>query len=361
MRTIRLSWGQLRTPLALAAAMLLVGGALAWLSGLFVAKIEPGTADGAVRRLADQQVDEVHEVTKEYFDEAVGTLRSATRTVISAKVMATIEDITVKAGDRVEQGAVLVRLDRKELEARLEQARGALAAAEATLSQARSDYERYAALRRTNVRAISQQEFDAAHSRVLVAEADKARIDSAVHEAAVQLSYATIEAPQEGTVVDRLAEPGDTARPGEPLLVLYDVRTLRIEAPVPESLAVRLSIGQTLGVHVDALNRDIEATVSEIVPQAEAASRTFLVKASLADVEGMYEGMFARLLIPAGSRRHLCLATSAVETVGQLEFVEVVRDDGTIERRLVKTGRVGIPGRVEVLSGVRAGERVVIR
>jgi hypothetical protein len=70
--------------------------------------------------------------------------------------------------------------------------------------------------------------------------------------------------------------------------------------------------------------------------------------------------MFGRLLIPAGERRHLCLNTDALIEVGQLEFVDVVLPDGNIERRLVKTGQLGMPGRQEVLSGVEAGERVLI-
>ena len=75
----------------------------------------------------------------------------------------------------------------------------------------------------------------------------------------------------------------------------------------------------------------------------------------------LYEGMFGRLLIPAGQRRHLCLATDAIQQIGQLEFVNVVRPDQTLERRLIKTGRLGMPGRVEVLSGLSAGETVVLQ
>jgi membrane fusion protein, multidrug efflux system len=71
--------------------------------------------------------------------------------------------------------------------------------------------------------------------------------------------------------------------------------------------------------------------------------------------------MFGRLLIPAGQRRHLCLTTAAIQEVGQLQFVEVVRGDQTLDRRMIRVGRLGMPGRVEVLSGLRAGERVVCR
>ena len=89
-----------------------------------------------------------------------------------------------------------------------------------------------------------------------------------------------------------------------------------------------------------------------LVPSAFAAA---------ARLPGMTEGMFGRLLIPAGERRHLCLPTAAIEHIGQLEMVDVVKPDGTIERRQVKTGRLGMKDRVEVLSGVRAGEQVLLK
>jgi hypothetical protein len=70
--------------------------------------------------------------------------------------------------------------------------------------------------------------------------------------------------------------------------------------------------------------------------------------------------MFGRLLIPAGERRHLCLNSDAVVRIGQLEFVDVVAEDGSIQRRLIKSGNLGVPGRQEVLSGVDVGEQVIL-
>ena len=191
--------------------------------------------------------------------------------------------------------------------------------------------------------------------------AEEARAAETVREAEVLLSYTVIRAAKNGRIVDRSAEPGDVAQPGIPILVLYDATSLRLEAPVMEHLAVKLQIGETLNVYIDALQREFQATVDEIVPQADAPSRSFLVKASLPKSEDLYEGMFGRLRIPAGERRHLCLATDAVVRIGQLEFVDVVLPDGTIERRLIKTGTLGMPGRQEVLSGVQAGEKVLLQ
>ncbi len=332
---------------------------IAWLSGAFEKKIAPHTPTVQRPRLTDQPTDVVHEVTKDYIEEAVGTLKAASRTVISAKVLARIEEISVSAGDQVSPGAILIRLDSKDLEARLKQAEQSLIAATATRTQAEASYARNRRLLEQD--AVSQAEFDEATRHFDVSRANELRAEQAVHEAQIMLSYATIEAPKGGRVVDRFAEPGDTARPGEPILVLYDATSLRLEAPVLEHLAVKLRAGDRLNVYIDALEREVESTIDEIVPQADAPSRSLLVKASIPRSDDLFEGMFGRLRIPAGERRHLCLATDALHQVGQLEFVEVVNDDGQIEKRFIKTGRLGMPGRIEVLSGLKAGERVVIR
>jgi RND family efflux transporter MFP subunit len=332
---------------------------IAWISGVFVEKIPPGESQPVVRQLGAQPTDVVHEVTKEYIAEAVGTLKAASRSEISAKVLATIQEIRVSAGDFVNEGDLLVVLNTRELDARLNQSREALSAANAAEREAASDFARIESLLTAN--AISRQEFDAAERKLSVARADQRRAQQAVNEAEVLLSYSQIRAPKDGRIVDRFAEPGDTAQPGKPILTLYDVQTLRLETPVLESLAVKLSVGQNLTVRVDSIDQTFTATVDEIVPQADAASRSFLVKANLPRSENLYEGMYGRLQIPAGTRRHLCLATDSIRRIGQLEFVDVVMPDDSLQRRMIKTGRLGMPGRVEVLSGVRAGERVVLR
>ncbi len=331
---------------------------IAWLSGMFEEKVLPGWSQRGTQVLADQPTDIVHEVTKEQIEEAVGTLKASSRTVVSSKVLATIDSIGVSAGDEVVEGQTLVQLDGKEYQTRLDQAKQALQAATARLEQARKQYDRVQSLIRQNAASPADQDMAIRDQQVALAE--ESRAQQAVSEAAVMLSYTTIIASKSGRIVDRFAESGDIAQPGSPILVLYDATSLRLETPVMEHSAVKLRLGDKLQVHIDALDREFSGVVDEIVPQADAPSRSFLVKVSLPKSNDLYEGMFGRLRIPTGERRHLCLATDAVVRVGQLEFVDVVLDDGTIERRLIKSGQLGMPGRGEVLSGLKAGERVVL-
>lgn len=332
---------------------------IAWLSGMFEEKVASDWEERGVRRHTSEPTTEVHEVVKPYVEEAVGTLKASSRTIVASKVLATIDKIYVKAGDQVSKGQPLIDLDAKEYQARLSQAKQGLAAATANREDAEKEFQRAETLKKKNV--ITKSEYDRATRELQVAQAEELRAKQQVSEAEILLSYTKIKAVRSGRIVDRLAEPGDIANPGTPLLVLYDATSLRLEAPVMERLAVKLKPGDELKVYVDALNKTFDATIDEIVPQADAPSRSFLVKASLPRSEDLYEGMFGRLLIPAGSRKHLCLDMDAIDHIGQLEFVEVVKPDGTLERRYIKTGQVGLPGRQEVLSGLQAGDQVILR
>jgi membrane fusion protein, multidrug efflux system len=328
-----------------------------WIAGVFTPKIGPGHEPVTAERLAEHdRTDQVHEVVKPYFEEALGSVKAADRTEISSRILAPIGEITVAAGQTVKAGDPLIRLDPREIQARLFQAQAGVTAAEATLKKTETDFERYGRLLES--RAVSRSEFERIQTERNVAHARLRQAKESLIEAEVMLSYTIIKAPKAGLVVDRLAEPGDTARQGIPLLVLYDPASLRLEVPVPESLAVRLKKGDKFTVRFDALDREVTAMVDEIVPQAEVGSRSLLVKAALPETAGLFEGMFGRIQIPSGQRRHLCLSVDAIRRVGQLEYVDVVKEDNVLERRMIKTGRLGMPGKVEVLSGVEAGETV---
>lgn len=352
----------LKTVLPIVVGMALLVLVVAWMVGMFDKKIEPGREPSAARRFDESKDDDyqVSEVKKQYITEAVGTLKSSQRTEISSRVMAPINQILVVAGQTVAEGDTLVELDRRAMETRLSQSRASLVASEAALQRAENDYRRDTELIKKKV--ISQAQMDESTSNAHVARANLNLAKQAVSEAVVMLSYTTIKAPKAGMIVDRLAQPGDMARPGEPLLILYDPTTLRLEVPVMEEMAIKLKTGDELIVQIDALNnRRFKAVVDEIVPQAEAASRSFLVKVKLPSTKELFEGMFGRLLIPLGTRRHLCLHADAIQTIGQLTFVEVIEPDGTLDRRFIKVGRYGDADHREVLSGLKAGERVLMR
>ncbi|NIO03938.1 MAG: efflux RND transporter periplasmic adaptor subunit [Proteobacteria bacterium] len=338
--------------------LVLLGGIMAYLAGFFETKIsidsgsvEPSEADGWVHTVV---------VTKEpVVEEVAGTTRAKIETVISPLITATISSISVRSGDKVKRGDVLLKLDSRELEARVDQAHQAVIAAQATLAKGEKDFERLQRIFKSDPGAVSKAQLDQTQAVLRTAQADLLRTRRREDEAKTALSYSTILAPISGRVVERYADPGDTAQQGVPLLRMYDPVTLRLEANVRESLASKLEKGQSLTVRVDALDTQLAAVVDEIVPSADPGSRTFLVRVTLTDESRLYPGMFGRLLIPIGQREKIYIPVDAVTHVGQLHFVMVKTKEGPV-RRYVRLGARTRDDRVEVISGLAPGEDIKV-
>ena len=249
-----------------------------------------------------------------------------------------------------------MRLDDSDLKARLNQATAAVDAAQAAHDQAKIELERVRRLFEQN--AASRIELDRVNADFRSSEAGLQRARELVAEAQVTLDYATNRSPIDGTVVDKRVESGDTVSPGQILLSLYDPHRMQLVASVRESLAHELKTGENILVEVDALQLRCEGLISEIVPEAEAASRAFQVKVTGPCPPGVYPGMFGRLIIPLREETVLVVPKTAVRQVGQLRVVDAVHGDRLV-RRAVTLGR-DFGERVEVLSGLRAGEQVAL-
>jgi RND family efflux transporter MFP subunit len=339
--------------------VLVLGFAVTWLSGGCEDRVAPGQleAEGAAAQGRAVPVEETNEPAVEW---SSGQLASARHTAVSSRVLARIEEVRVRAGSRVAEGDLLVVLEAGDLAARVAGAEQAVRSAQARLALARSEFTRAEELLREGVG--TRQRLDQAAAELRAAEAGASGLGESLTEARTTRSFTEIRAPVSGRVVDRLAEPGDVAVPGAPLLRIYDPSVLRIEAPVRESLAVGLRVGQRLRLDVPALgDAALEGEIDELVPFAEPGARSVLVKVRLpGGDERLFAGMFARVAVPAGERRRLLVPAAAVERIGQLEFVDVLGEGGARERRVVTTGEPATGGRVEILSGLRAGERVLV-
>jgi len=349
----------MRRIVELAGGGLVVAGAVAWLSGACGERIEPLDRETSGLTVAEgAAIAVVEAVHGPVVEAASGTVASARQTTVSSKILARIVSLPVSAGSVVQRGDLLVALESRDLEARLREAREELRAAQAKLELAQRENARIEELFRTQV--ASRQQLDQVQSALHVARAGVEAAQQRVADAEVARSYAEIRSPVSGRVVDRLAEPGDTAAPGAPLLRIYDPGALRLEAPVRETLAVELAPGQALSVSIEALGVDLDGVIDEIVPFAEPGARTLLVKVRLPPEPRLYAGMFGRAMIPAGDQTRLLIPAAAVTRVGQLEFVSVVGGGEHLERRMVTTGPAAPGERVEVLSGLAPGERVAL-
>ena len=344
--------------LGIVVALVLLAGIMAYLAGFFKEKI-PADFSGVVPASGSAQAVVVQAETQTLIEQAAGTLRAKVETVISPVITATISSVAVWAGDEVRAGDVLVTLDARELQARADQARQAVVAGRARLTQSEKDLVRVRRIMKADAGAVSKAEQDRVQTALSTARAELVRLQRQHDEARTALSYSKLTAPIAGRIVERLADPGDTARSGQPLLRMYDPNTLRLEASVRESVASKLSKGQALTAEIDALGKKYPVQVDEIVPSADPGSRSFLVKVSLADSAGLYPGMFGRLMIPTGQAEKVIIPAEAVTRVGQLDFVIVKTDQGPV-RRYVRLGERSPDNRVEVISGLSPGDQIFL-
>jgi multidrug resistance efflux pump len=331
--------------------------------------------------------------------EAVGTVASKTTSPLASRIMGQVTAVRVREGDHVRAGQVLVEIEARDVAANVARAKAsvaeaeqslveidraveaavqALAAAAANRDLAKVTYERYAKL--VEARAVSRQEFDEVEARYKVAAAELeratanvemqrarrsqtlARIEQARAEsqgANVTLGYATIVAPADGIVVAKAAEVGMMAQPGVPLLTIENPSTYRLEASVEESRTARVELGAEVPVRIDALGGvDITGSVAEIMPAADPASRSVVVKIDLPATRGLRSGQYGVAAFPAGERVVTAVPRGALVERGQLAAVFVVDDSNVARLRFVTTGeRSG--DLVEILSGLDEGQRFV--
>lgn len=349
----------MKTPLkiiAITLAALLLTGLVAWLAGTFQDKVAPGMVDLPATPSAGTAYT-VTSVTEDMTETATGTINARDETSVSARILASIQAIPVRAGDAVKQGDILAQLDDREFKARAEQANQALAAAGAALEETSTDHQRIKALFEKQV--ASRAEFDRVNAALKSRRADYQRNRQLLEEATTALSFTSILSPIDGKVIERFADPGDTATPGMPLIKIYNPKLLRLDAQVRESLAAGIQIGDTLAAVIDAVHKQLPVTVDEIVPSADPGSRSVTVKGLLPTNASLYPGMFGRLLIPTGKANRIYIPAAAISRMGQLEFVQVT-ENSRPARRYIRSSGENAQGQIEVVSGLRAGETILL-
>lgn len=307
-----------------------------------------------------QSVDSLLPVTG-----AVHARQSAT---ISAQVMGRIERVLVHEGDSVRAGQTLVILESAGLRSSVAQAQAGLQAAEHAQTAAHSQSELAAStlarFRQLQAqRSVSPQEIDEVSRRAEAAraqyEAAQAQTDAARAQAAgarTMLGYSRLTAPFAGVVTARMADPGTLAAPGLPLLQIDQAGPLELQVSVDESALSAVHRGAQLPVAI--AGRQSTGKVTEILPAAEAASHSFLVKVALPPAPLIRAGMYGSASLSTGRRQAILAPRSAIVDRGSLQCAYVLDARGIAQLRYLTLGAVQ-GAQVEVLSGLSAQEKLV--
>jgi len=288
-----------------------------------------------------------------------GSLTPLNEATVKAKVAGELVAVTVREGESVKQGQVLARIDLTEVGARVAGRQADVEAAKAQLVWAEKNRNTQKAL--LEKQFISQNAFDNIQSTYDVAVAKRRAAEADLVVAQKSLGDAVLLAPFSGVVSQRHAQPGERVALDAKVVSIVDLSRLQLEASVPPTAIGQVRIGQTMNFRVEGFGeREFAGRIERINPAASAGSRSISVYAVIDNPEGVLRsGMFAQgALTLSRIDNALAAPASAVrEEIGQT-FVYAI-EGGVIRRKNVKVGAPGADGRVQVLEGLAAGDRIV--
>jgi RND family efflux transporter MFP subunit len=300
---------------------------------------------------------EVREVDLTTSAEAV--VEAVRQSTVSAQVSGRIVDIRFDVGDRVEKGAVILRIDERAASQAVAASEAQVREAEAALVNARSNYERTKQL--VAQKFVSQAALDKAEADFKAAESRMKANLAGAGAAATERSFTTIVAPYSGIVYARHVQLGEMAAPGKPLLTGFDPSSLRVVATVASAQVAAIQAGARARIEVPSLDRWVEVKTVTVVPSADPRTHTTQVRLDLPDdAKGLLPGVFARAHFVTGKAPRLMVPRAAVLQRSEVTAVYVIDDKGAPRLRQVRLGTATDEKSIEVLAGLKPGEKVAI-
>jgi RND family efflux transporter MFP subunit len=288
-----------------------------------------------------------------------GSLEALQDGVVSPKVPGRVSRVLVENGAVVTAGQPLVLLEDAEYTNALAMARATLKKAEANLSSARINYERFKELYQGNV--ISKKEFEDVQTGLNLAAADAAAAAAAASNAEESLHGATVAAPFDGVVSNRNVTPGQMVSAGTSLMKVEDISSVYVVVNVEQKDLGRVKPGLPAEVTVDSfVSRGFAGVVEIINPSANKSARVFETKIKIGNGEGLLKpGMFAGVRIKTGEEGEaLVVPQNSLVSIQGMYFAYVADGDRAL-RRQVEIGQV-IGQLVQIKSGLTAGQKIVV-
>lgn len=351
----------IQRPVAWAAALLMGVALLAT-----VATAQTGAqsaADNAAARI-DVPVITLGERAVGAGFELDGSLQAVRQSTLSAQASGRIAELRVKAGDAVKAGQVLAVVDDRATQAGMAQAQAGFAQADAQLANARAHFERTRDLRAQGF--VAQAALDTAQAQLRAAEAGVAAARAGQAQSSLAQGFTRLTAPYDGFVLQTHVEAGSLALPGTPVVTVHAPQQLRAVVHVPASRqAVALDATQVEVELPGSPARWVKPAQVTRLPVTDAVSQTveWRLDLSEADGAGQVPGRSVRVRFageaPSGAAQRLVVPADALLQRGELTAVYLATPQGFV-LRAVRTGARHGDGGVEVLSGLRAGDRIAL-
>lgn len=300
---------------------------------------------------------EFREVDQTYAVEAL--IEASKQATVSAQISGRVVEIKFDAGDFVQKGQVIARIDERETTQALAGSQAQVAQAQANLQNAKATFERSRQL--FEKKFLSQAALDKAQADFQAAQAQTQATQAGAGQAAIAHGYATVVAPYSGVVAARLVELGEMASPGKPLMSVFDPRDLRAVANIPQYKLAEVRRAPRAKIEFPALAKWITARNITVLPSADAKTHATRVRLDLQeDLRDIYPGMFARAHFTVGRVKTLLAPSAAVVRRSEITAVYVADVKGGIALRQVRLGEPVGQGEVEVLAGLTPGETVAL-
>ena len=293
-----------------------------------------------------------------------GVLASSNSAVLSTRMMAYVDQVLVKQGDKVASGQLLVRLNGSDLMAKRAQVQAQVNEAEAAAKNAQRDYERFRKLHAQH--SVSDKELENMELNNISMQSKLEMARQMLKEVNAMLAYTDIRAPFAGTVAHKMVEKGNMAQPGMPLVIVEQPGKMEVRASVPENYVSYAKVGDKVKVDIKSLGCTIDGTISELSTSASLTGGQYTMKVNI-DTEGrkdLLSGMFAGIRLTNDAKvadnasHRIWIDEASVVKREQLRGVYVVNKDNRAMLRWVRLGKTE-DGRVEVLSGLNSNENVI--
>lgn len=289
-----------------------------------------------------------------------GTLEPLISATVKSQVTGEVLEVTVREGQTVKKGDVLVRVDQSNLSAQVDSAQASMEKAKADLQLAQLNRDNSKAMLEQHF--ISQNAYDTTVNAYSEAVANLKLAEAQLKLAQINLGYAVIRAPFDGTIAKRAVNPGDKVSPDTPVMAMVDLTQMELQASAPASDIPNVKVGQHSAFRVDGFgDRRFDGVVRRINPTADESSRAIMVYVAVANPDGALKGgMFAQAELTLDRSDAIpSIPVTAVHNDAGAPYVFAVKE-GAIVRTTVTLG-LSDPqqGFVEVRDGLASGDRVI--
>jgi RND family efflux transporter MFP subunit len=288
-----------------------------------------------------------------------GVVEAAKQSTVAAQIAGRIVAINFDVGDSVKQGAVIVRIDEREVADAYAGGQAQIAQAQAALRNAQAIYERTRQL--FSQKFVSEATLDKALADYKAAQAQLEAAAALGSQAATVKGFATVVAPYSGVVAQRHVELGEMVTPGKPLMTGFDPRDMRVVASIPQDKLGEVKKSGAMRIEFPALAKSVAGGSITFLPAADAQTHTTRVRVNLPQsVAGAYPGMFARVHFTTGRAQKLVIPAAAVVRRSELTAVYVVSDGGAVRLRQIRLGEAAGEGGIEALAGLSPGDKIAL-